>query len=207
MHVRCPHCHNPIEFVGHEELSDVSCPSCGSKFNLVPETEQYTPTTRSIGHFQLLQPLGTGAFGTVWKAKDTELDRLVAIKIPRSGQIEPGEVEMFMREARAAAQLKHPQIVAVHEVGRENGTLYIVSDFIQGMTLADRLTAGPFTPREAAELCAQIADALHHAHEAGVIHRDLKPQNIMLEQVSGGGADGESSDHLPLTTHYSPKLL
>jgi WD40 repeat protein/tRNA A-37 threonylcarbamoyl transferase component Bud32 len=202
MHVRCPHCHNAIEIVGTTELTDVCCASCGSSFN-VYEIKTEDPPTRWIGHFQLLQQLGSGGFGTVYKAKDTELDRLVAVKIPRSGQIGPGEVEMFLREARAAAQLKHPQIVAVHEVGRDNDTLYIVSDFIQGMTLADRLTAGPLSSRDAAELCAQIGDALHHAHEAGVIHRDLKPQNIMLERVSGT----DSTNHSPLANHYSPKLL
>jgi serine/threonine protein kinase len=188
MHIRCPHCRNAVEIVGDSELTDVVCPSCGSAFSLLPATESYTPATRSIAHFQLLQALGTGSFGTVWKARDTQLDRLVAVKIPRQGQIESADAEQFLREARAAAQLRHPQIVAVHEVGRDNGTLYIVSDFIQGVTLADRLTAGPVTPREAAELVAQVAEALHHAHEAGVIHRDLKPSNIML--------DGEGKAHL-----------
>ena len=188
MHVRCPHCQNEIEIVGYDELSDVTCPSCGNAFNLVPETESYAPATRRIGHFQLLEQLGAGGFGTVWKAKDSQLDRLVAVKIPRRDQVDSANVEMFLREARAAAQLKHPQIVAVHEVGREDGTLYIVSDFIKGVTLADRLTKGPLAPREAAELCGQIADALHHAHESGVIHRDLKPQNIML--------DGDGRPHI-----------
>ncbi|MCI0358938.1 MAG: protein kinase, partial [Planctomycetaceae bacterium] len=181
MHVRCPHCHNAIEIVGDSELTDVTCPSCGSSFNLLPDTESYSPVTRSIGHFQLLEQIGTGAFGTVWKAKDSELDRLVAVKIPRRDQIAPEDAEMFLREARAAAQLKHPNIVAVHEVGRDNGSLYIISDFVRGVTLADRLTAGPYSVRESAELLAQIAEGLHHAHEAGVIHRDLKPSNIMLD--------------------------
>jgi WD40 repeat protein/tRNA A-37 threonylcarbamoyl transferase component Bud32 len=181
MHIRCPHCQNAIEIVGDDELSDVTCPSCGSCFNLISDTEPYTPKTRAVGHFQLLEQLGAGSFGAVWKARDSQLDRLVAVKIPRRDQVDSENVEMFLREARAAAQLKHPQIVAVHEVGRDNGTLYIVSDYIRGVTLADRLTKGPFTAREAAALCSQIALALHHAHEAGVIHRDLKPQNIMLD--------------------------
>ena len=183
MHVRCPHCHNAIEIVGDHELTDIECSSCGSTFNLLlPETESWTPTPQWMDHFQLLDKLGTGGFGTVWKARDTKLDRLVALKIPRRSQVSPAEEEAFLREARAAAQLRHPHIVAVHEVGRqESGDLYIVSDLIHGVTLADRMTAGPFTPREAAQLCVQIADALHHAHESGVIHRDLKPQNIMLD--------------------------
>ena len=208
MHIRCPHCHNAIEVVNDDDFGSVSCPSCGSDFQLVQETESYTPSARSIGHFQLLETVGSGAFGTVWKARDTKLDRLVALKIPRRDQIAGEEAEFFLREARAAAQLRHDSIVAVHEVGREDGTLYIVSDFIQGMTLADRLTAGAFPPREAASLAARIADALHHAHESHVIHRDLKPHNIMLEKVSGGSANGDTHDHSPLTPHsYSPKLL
>jgi serine/threonine protein kinase len=192
MHVRCPHCRNAIEIVGADDLTDVTCPSCGSSFNLVPQTESYAFSTQTIGHFQLLDTLGSGAFGTVYKAKDMQLDRFVAVKIPRQDQVDSANVEMFLREARAAAQLKHPGIVAVHEVGREDGRLYIVSDYIQGVTLDKRLTAGPLDVREAAELLAQMADALHRAHEQGVVHRDLKPSNIMLERVS---------------THESTKIL
>src|SRR5262245_35465781 len=177
MHIRCPHCHHAVEVVGDSELTDVTCPSCGSAFSLIPATECYTPTTRSIGHFELLEQLGSGSFGSVWKARDKQLDRLVAVKIPRRDQVD-SDAELFLREARAAAQLRHPQIVAVHEVGREDGTLYIVSDFVQGVTLADRLTAGRLTPREAAELLAQVAAALHHAHEAGVIHRRSEERRV-----------------------------
>ena len=136
---------------------------------------------RTIGHFQLLENVGGGQFGTVWKARDTKLDRTVAVKIPRRGQIEGPEAEMFIREARAAAQVKHPGVVGVHEVGREDGTLYIVSDFIDGCSLKDWLSGRQLTPREAAELCAKMAEALHVAHEAGVIHRDLKPANVMMD--------------------------
>jgi len=181
MHIRCPHCQHAVEVVGTEEFASVSCPSCGSSFDLARPTKSYWLSRRKIGHFELLDQLGIGGFGTVWKARDTKLDRLVAIKVPRIDNVDQEHAELFLREARAAAQLRHPQIVAVHEVGRDDGTLYIVSDFVEGVTLADRLTAGPFTPREAAELLAQVAEALHHAHEAGVIHRDLKPQNIMLD--------------------------
>ncbi len=184
MHVRCPHCQNAIEIIGEDDLNQVVCPSCGSSFNLLPTTEPFTPATKSIGHFELLEQVGIGGFGTVWKARDTELDRLVAVKIPRRDQVDAADAEFFLREARAAAQLRHSGIVTVHEVGRQGGTLYIVSDFVQGATLADRLTAGPLELREAAELCVEIAGALHHAHESGVIHRDLKPSNIMLD---GGG--------------------
>ena len=181
MQIRCPHCHVAVD-VGDQALTDVNCSSCGGAFNLVPETESYTAAKRSIGHFELLNPLGTGTFGTVWKARDTKLDRVVALKIPRRDQIDPSNVEMFLREARATAQLRHSNIVSVHEVGREDGVLYIVSDFVEGTTLADQLSLGPPTYGEAADLMIQVSEALHHAHEAGVIHRDLKPQNIMIDK-------------------------
>ena len=101
----------------------------------------YETGTKTIGHFDLVEKIGVGTFGFVWKARDTELDRTVAIKIPRKGQLDPDETEQFLREARAAAQLRHPNIVSVHEVGRDQDTVFIVSDFVEGATLADRLTA------------------------------------------------------------------
>lgn len=182
MHVRCPHCHNPIELVDETPLSDLTCPSCGSSFSLVGsgETVSYRTETRTLGHFELIEQVGVGHFGSVWQARDTELDRTVAVKIPRKDQLDPAETEQFLREARAAAQLRHPNIVTVHEVGREDDTIYIASDFIQGANLKEWLTGQRLTPREAAELCVKLADALHHAHEAGVVHRDLKPGNIMV---------------------------
>src|SRR5262249_41268632 len=138
MQVRCPHCHEAVEIIDDRDLEDISCPSCGSQFNLSLETRSRSATMRTVAHFELLAQLGTGGFGAVWKARDTKLDRLVALKIPRRDQIDAASGDMFLREARAAAQLRHPHIVSVHEVGRENGTLYIVSDYIQGVTLADR---------------------------------------------------------------------
>jgi eukaryotic-like serine/threonine-protein kinase len=185
MQIRCPHCHNPIEVVDTDSLSDISCPQCGSNFNLISgETASYTPgDIRTIGHFELLENLGGGHFGTVWKARDTKLDRTVAVKIPRRGQIEGPEAEMFVREARSAAQVKHPGVVSIHEVGREGDTLYIVSDFVDGCNLKAWLSGRQLTPCEAAELCIKVAEALHAAHEAGVVHRDLKPGNIMMDMA------------------------
>ena len=184
LHVRCPHCYNPIELVPDAELENIHCASCGSKFSLTDGDDVDTRDARSIaeiGHFKLVERLGMGAFGTVWKALDTELDRTVAVKIPRSGQLDKQRQDFFFREARSAAQLRHPNIVPVFEVGREGDTLYIVSELVRGVTLADRLSAGHLAAREAVELGATIADALHHAHDSGVIHRDLKPANIMLD--------------------------
>ncbi|MFT5325929.1 MAG: serine/threonine protein kinase/WD40 repeat protein [Planctomycetaceae bacterium] len=187
MHVRCPHCANPIEIIEESSLDDVVCPSCGSNFSLISgeETASYEPGGDMIGHFRLVRKLGAGAFGTVWRAIDTKLDRTVALKVPRKDQLSADETEKFFREARTAGQLRHPNIVSVHEVGREDDTIYIASDLIDGLTLSDWLSGQQLTSREAAELCAKIGDALHHAHEAGVVHRDLKPGNIMM------GPDGE----------------
>ena len=184
MQIRCPHCHNPLEMVNDDPSNDVSCPSCGSCFNLAKETETaHDDGTygKKLGHFQLLHCLGQGAFGTVWKARDTELDRIVAIKIPRKENLTEADAEKFLREARAAAQVRHPNIVSVHEVGRADGHIYIASDFIAGASLDEWIQAHPLTVRESVELCAKIAEALHHAHEAGVVHRDLKPQNILVD--------------------------
>lgn len=166
MRVRCPHCHNPIELLDDSSFANVDCPSCGSHFSLVDN--ETTVTLRgesyySIGHFQLIEKLGIGQFGTVWKAKDTELDRTVAIKVPRKDQLSDPEREQFLREARAAAQLRHPNIVTVHEVGREDGTIYIASDYVQGADLQEWLTGQRLTSRETAELCRKVAAALHHA--------------------------------------------
>ena len=112
------------------------------------------PSLRSIGRFELVARLGVGGFGTVWKARDPELDRTVALKIPRRGQLRAEEIDFFFREARAAAQLRHPNIVAVYEIGREDDTVFIVSDFVRGVTLSEWMKTQKPSVREAAELCA-----------------------------------------------------
>ncbi len=184
LHVRCPHCHNPIEIVDELSLNEVDCPSCGSHFSLLGEdpVDRKDREKKTIAHYILQERVGMGAFGSVWKAYDEALDRTVAVKIPRDGQLSPAQSRLFLREARAVARLKHPNVVSVHEVGRVDGQIYIVSDFIDGVPLSTLLTSDPFLPNEAAGLTMKIAEALHHAHEAGVIHRDLKPSNIMMDR-------------------------
>jgi tetratricopeptide (TPR) repeat protein len=207
MFVRCPHCHVPVETVREEVWTDLVCPVCGSSFSLVTEgsTRTHHAGTRILDHFELVQEVGIGRFGSVWKARDTKLDRTVAIKIPRQGGLDSHQTEQFLRDARASAQLKHPHIVGVHEVGRDDDTLYIVSDFIQGANLKEWLTGKRLSVREAAQLVVKIARALHHAHEAGVVHRDLKPSNIMVDlagepHVIDFGLARRTSDDVTLTT-------
>ncbi len=196
LHLRCPHCQNGVELLPDAPLEQITCASCGSTFGLTGNNSPAeTPT--EIGRFQLIEKIGIGGFGTVWRARDPELDREVAIKVPRRSQLMRHEAELFFREARAAAQLAHPNIVPVHEVGRDaKGSIYIVSDLIRGSSLASRLKEEKPTLQIAIQLLATIAEALHYAHEKGVIHRDLKPSNIMLETAPDQGK-GELSD-LPL---------
>jgi serine/threonine protein kinase len=201
MHINCPHCQSPIEIVDPSNEGDIQCPSCGSRFQVEERTTAKEPErSQAIGRFIILTTLGQGAFGTVYKAHDPQLDRTVAIKAPRAGNLgSKTEQERFLREARSAAQLRHPSIVTVHEVGDEEGVPFIVSDFVEGITLADYLTARRLTFREAAELIAEVADALDYAHSMGVIHRDVKPSNIMLEKLNAENAE----DRKALSQHLS----
>jgi WD40 repeat protein/predicted Ser/Thr protein kinase len=183
MHVRCPHCHQPIDLEAEQTLSGINCPSCGTSFSLIgtEATLGFHQAPRMLAHFDLLEEVGVGQFGVVFKARDTLLDRIVAVKVPRRGRLEPVEKEYFFRDARAAAQLRHPGIVSVHEVGRDDDTIFIVSEFIEGATLKEWFSVHRLTVRESAELLVKIAEAVHHAHEHGVVHRDLKPSNILMD--------------------------
>jgi WD40 repeat protein/tRNA A-37 threonylcarbamoyl transferase component Bud32 len=185
MHLICPHCQNAIELIQLGAEDEIVCPSCGSSFHLEQgSTTGWDSRTgqRRLGKFELLDRVGTGAFGTVYRARDTELDRLVAVKVPRAGNLADGPgLDRFLREARSAAQLRHPVIVPVYEVGQADGVPYLVSAFVPGITLADRLTGERLPPREAARVLAAVAEALQYAHERGVVHRDVKPSNIMLD--------------------------
>ncbi len=207
MPIVCMHCQSPIEQVPLVGGDTILCPSCGSSFSLDAGSTRPLEQLRNLGRFKLIGIVGSGAFGTVYKAHDPELDRLVAIKVPRPDTVggSTGGCDRVLREARSAAQLRHPGIVPIHEVGQVDGLPYLVCDFVDGITLTDLLSSRRLEPRQAAQLLADLADALQYAHEQGVVHRDIKPSNIMLEVVSG---EGKTPGHdSALNTHYSPRLM
>ena len=137
-----------------------------------------------LGRFELQSELGVGSFGYVFLARDRDLERDVAVKISRTGgHSGDKEIDAFMREARAVAQLSHPNIVSIHDSGQtEDGVCFLVSEFIHGETLETRLRRGAYVPVEATKLAMELADALDYAHDNDVIHRDVKPSNIILDQ-------------------------
>jgi len=138
---------------------------------------------RSIGRYRAAKVLGEGGFGRVYLARDDELGRSVAIKVPHAQRVSrPQDVEAYLAEARMLAGLDHPHIVPVHDVGRtDDGLCYVVSKFIEGVDLATKLKESRPSHTEAAGLTAAVAEALHHAHRKGLVHRDVKPANILLD--------------------------
>ncbi|MBI3270526.1 MAG: VCBS repeat-containing protein [Planctomycetes bacterium] len=136
----------------------------------------------SFGRYEILEELGRGGMGIVYKARQAEIGRIVALKVLLAGSL-AGEEDLrrFRREAAAAASLSHPGIVAVHDVGVVEGRPYFTMEFIQGKSLASRVAeAGPLPPPEALRLLRRICEAVHHAHEHGLVHRDLKPDNVLV---------------------------
>jgi Tol biopolymer transport system component len=133
-----------------------------------------------FGPYEILSPLGAGGMGEVYRARDTRLGREVAVKIIPEALAGPQALERFEREARAVAQLSHPNILAIHDVGREGITAFAVMELLEGETLRQRLTHGALPVRKAVDLAAQIAEGLAAAHEKGIVHRDLKPENVFV---------------------------
>jgi serine/threonine protein kinase len=139
-----------------------------------------------LGPYAIIAPLGAGGMGEVYKARDVRLDRVVALKVlPRDAAADPDLRARFDREARAISALDHPNICALFDVGREEGTGFLVMQFLESETLAERLSRGRLPLEEGMALAIQIADALNCAHSAGIVHRDLKPSNVMLTKSGG----------------------
>ncbi len=168
---------------------------------------------KRLGPYEILSPLGAGGMGEVYLARDTRLDRTVAVKVlPAPLSTSPELRQRFEREARSISSLNHPHICALYDIGHEDGIDYLVMEHLEGETLANRLVRGALTAREMLSVAIQVADALEKAHRQGVVHRDLKPGNIMLTRTGAklldfglakiGGGPSSSSQ---LTT--SPTLV
>jgi eukaryotic-like serine/threonine-protein kinase len=168
---------DPEDFSLTEELPPSSDASQVS-FSLLHPTK--------LGRYSLLKRLGKGSFGEVFLAFDDELERPVAIKVPHRERVaEPEDIETYLIEARILANLDHPHIVPVYDAGRtQDGLCFVVSKYIEGGDLATRWKEARFGFLESAAMIASIADALHYAHTKGLVHRDVKPANILIE-VSG----------------------
>jgi len=136
----------------------------------------------TISHYKILDKLGEGGMGVVYKAEDTKLHRPVALKFLRSEAVEIEESKTrFLREAEAAAALDHPNICTVHEIDEADGQTFLAMAYVDGGSLADKVKKRPLPLEEAINIAIQIAEGLHAAHEKGIVHRDIKPANVMLD--------------------------
>jgi serine/threonine protein kinase/tetratricopeptide (TPR) repeat protein len=136
---------------------------------------------QTISHYKILEKLGEGGMGVVYRALDTHLDRPVALKLlPADKMADPERKKRFVQEAKAASALNHPNIVTIYEIGHSGGVHFIATELIEGQTLRLLITKGKMILREALDIAAQIANALNAAHAAGIVHRDIKPENVMV---------------------------
>jgi hypothetical protein len=178
------------------------------------------PRGERLGPYEIIGPLGAGGMGEVYKARDTRLDRTVALKVlPASVNADPQFRSRFDREARAIAALNHPHICTLHDIGHQDGVDFLVMECLDGQTLADRVAKGALPLDQALQIATEIADALAKAHRHGIVHRDLKPGNVMLTktgtklldfglaQVRNGSIEGESVTTAHTVARTTPGTL
>ena len=189
----CPRCNTPLS----AEILGERCPVCmlgdfGESSSISAETPSQaaasTPdfliggAVRQIGDYLLEEEIARGGMGVVYRARQRSLNRLVAVKMLLGGAFAGIQfLARFRREATSAARLRHPNIVPIFEIGEHEGHAYFSMELVEGGTLSTLLHEGPLPPQRAAELLVALADAVHYAHEQGILHRDLKPANILLD--------------------------
>src|SRR5689334_23063129 len=189
--IRCPQCGAPIRPNAPAGL----CPNCLMALNLKTETvftgdmsaaQPPLPPEQLAPHFpqlEILECLGRGGMGVVYKARQKSLNRLVALKLLAPERVtDPRFAERFTREAHALAALNHPNIVTIHDFGQAGGYYFLLMEFVDGVNLSQLLQAGKLSPDEALAIVPPLCDALQYAHEHGIVHRDIKPANLLLDK-------------------------
>ena len=180
--MHCPLCNEPISVDGQSTLPN-ACRCCQNTTGVAISGDEQpfeVPENGFVAEFELQQFVGSGGYGVVYQARDSKLDRMVALKIPRFVASGTFSQDAFLREARVMAQLQHKNIVRIHDARCEGDTVFLVSEFIEGVSLDNLLTKRQLGFEEASDICIQTCRALEHAHAAGVIHRDLKPSNVII---------------------------
>src|SRR6202049_3919459 len=148
---------------------------------MTPKVPAFVSTKGKIAKYQIIEPVGAGGSGVIYRAFDTRLRRPVALKFLKDPvSPNPKQRERFLAEARAAAALDHENICTVYEIGEEAGVPFIAMALLEGMSLRQKINAGPIPWSEALDVIVQAAAGLHAAHENGIIHRDVKPENLFL---------------------------
>jgi eukaryotic-like serine/threonine-protein kinase len=167
--------------------AEALCPVCALRSVMegdLPEVGKQLPSATSFGGFELLEEIARGGMGVVFKARQISLNRIVALKMIVGGSLaSPAAIQRFLVEAQAAASLQHPNVVAIHEVGEHDGLPFFSMDYVAGRNLAEILHDGPLAPLRAAGYAKTIAEAVHYAHQRGILHRDLKPANVIIDET------------------------